>query len=65
MGAYQDETLDVKDHYKVSEGSPDSPDREIGVQDEWGNSQNDMRDMLRLGKKQESLRNFREFLCCQ
>ena len=28
-------------------------------QDEWGDSQNDMRDMQRLGKKQEFKRNFR------
>ena len=58
------QAADLKDSYKVTEyngsgidAGHESP-RQDGYEDVWGDSKNDMRDMLRLGKKQEFKRNF-------
>ena len=45
----------------INESSPDRDygrARSDGYEDVWGDSHNDQRDMLRLGKKQEFKRNF-------
>lgn len=56
--------IEIKAPYNISEQGnskhdygAETPDND-GNDDVWGDSRNDMRDMLRLGKKQEFKRNF-------
>lgn len=61
--AYRD-NVEMKGSFKVSEttdgrGHIDTDPPEYGKPaDGWGDTSNDVRDMLRLGKKQEFKRNF-------
>lgn len=64
MAPNTSQTVHSTSEYKAAGVNESSPDREDGspsqesYEDVWGDSKQDQRDMLRLGKKQEFKRNF-------
>lgn len=60
---YRDNPIEMKTPARRTEPSPTDSENDVSSHhdhsgDVWGDSANDMRDMLRLGKKQEFKRNF-------
>ncbi len=55
---YRKDESKVAGHHEPSQYTEDGLPAYDGYQDVWGDSKEDQRDMLRLGKKQEFKRNF-------